>query len=151
MAETIWCEGGKKADVGSATEKFSLESGKCVEDEDNTTKNVEDDADNPTKKRKIEDDTPAHLSSSDEEEDQETAKAIAPAPAPNKTENVETMKKIPPMAPKVANKIDMPTVTTSRKRSHTRASCSDFLEAFHLSILQDKQQREDDRELWECN
>ena len=107
---------------------------------------MEDNTDDPTKKRKIEDDTLAHLSSSDEEEDQETDKAIPSAP------NVETVKKrIPPMTPKVTDKVDVPTVTTSTKRSCTCASSSDFLEAFHLSILQDKQQREHDRELRERN
>ena len=114
LAKTIWSKVGKKADVGGTTEKFSLESGKCVEDEDNATKCVKDDAtktveDNPTKKRKIEDDTLAHLSSSDEEEDQQTDKATAP----DKTEKIETMKtRIPPMTPKVTNEVDMPTVAT---------------------------------------
>ena len=69
---------------------------------------------------------------------------------------IETIKKrIPSMTPKLTNdevdKIDVPTVETSTKRSYTRASTSDFLEAFHLSILQDRQQREHNRELRERN
>ena len=143
MAKKIWNKTGEKADVGGAAEKFSLESGKCVEDSEDT--------DDPTKKRKVSNDTLPCLSSSNkEEEDQATDKAIAPAPGPGA--NVETVKRrIPPMAPKVGNKVDVPTVTGSTKRSHNQASSSDFLEAFQLSILQDKQQRECNRELRERN
>ena len=104
LAETIWCDVGKNADVGAANENLSVESGKCVKD--NPKKNVEDD---PTKKTNIEDDALPFLSSDKEEEDtspedEETDKAILP--------DIETIKK---RIPSVTNKVDRPTVTTSKK------------------------------------
>ena len=156
MAKSIWCDVGKKADLGAANEDVSPESGKRVEV-------VED---NPTKKRKINPDDKALpcLSSNEEPEEQEedvqtdkaTAldKPVGPVPGIKSVE-----KRIPSMTPKATNTlmtpkvtdtVDMPTISTS-KRSHGRASGNDFLEAFQLSILQDRQQREHDRELREHN
>ena len=111
FAEKIWCKTGKKADVGGATEQFSLESGTHVEDSQDT------DNPDPKKKRKVTDNTlPCLSSDNEEEEDQATDKAIVPGPRAS----VETVKKrIPPMTPKVGAEVDMPTVIAGpTKRSH---------------------------------
>ena len=115
MAKTIWHDVGEKADVGAAGKNFSPESREC---KDNPTKNVED---IPTKKRKIEDNALACLSSNEEEEDKsrekddedkETDKPIVPS-----TKAIK--KRIPLMTPKVADKVDMPTVATSKRSLDT--------------------------------
>ena len=139
MAETIWCETGKKAGVGSGNKDFSPESGKCAKD-------------SPTKMRKIEDNTLACLCSSNEKDNtpkKEQEKDKAPGKA---LENIGSVKRriatTIATTPEVAE-VNTATVSTSTKGSCTRASSPDFLEAFHLSILHNREAGESNQEAQE--
>ena len=141
LAKSIWCETGRKADVGAGEENFCLETGKCGKKKNTGDKQKRDEmatvatvATTAAVKGVCEDAAP-HLSSSDEEEAVVNANVDAAVKATVKGEVVPKKRSTPAPCATAA------TISDS-KRSCLRASSSDFLEAFQLSILQDEEARD---------
>ena len=143
MAKLICCETDRKVDIRTGKENFCLETGKCGKKKNTGDKQKRDEmatvatvATTAAVKGVCEDAAP-HLSSSDEEEAVVNANVDAAVKATVKGEVVPKKRSTPHAT--------AATVSDS-KRSCLRASSSDFLEAFQLSILKDKEARERDRQ-----
>ena len=140
LAESIWCEIGRKADIGTANENFSLQTGKHAEKKNTSgsgDKRKRDDAPTTAAVRSV-DDTLPHLSS-DEEEPNVVDSTVDPTDVDAANVDATTVNAAP-------KKRTATTLTASTaKQSHSRAASDDFLEAFQLSMLQEQKTREQDR------
>ena len=142
LAESMWCEIGRKTNVGAAKENSSLELGNCVEKVVDEQKREDTATTGNLKKKEIEenvDDTAPCLSSSgsSDKEEQKTLERLM-------LEVEVTEEQITTPKVKINANTATPAVSTSTKRSCGCASSSDFVEVFNLSILQEKESGECD-------
>ena len=147
MAESIWFETGRKADIGTGKENFCLDAGNHLERK-NTGTSVAVAID---KQKRANDDAREDSTTVATTTVATTAVATADA-ATIPTTNVVVEDTAPFLPSSDDDEEEVEVVAKKRiilaptllmlKRSHSQASTSDFLEAFHASILHDEERRE---------